>query len=100
MDVEALWSTIPAPDVTIVVTLSEAERQERLLARGPTEVDRETMAQGFAARVLNAMRDAALHGPFAPTSWLDVTGLDAAAARAAFIALVGNTSPVSQVQER
>ncbi len=100
LDVEALCSTIPAPDVTIVVTLSEAERKERLLARGPTEVDRETMAQGFAARVLNAMRDAAARGPFAPSCWLDVTGLDPAAARAAFIALVGNTSSVSQVQER
>lgn len=89
LDVAALEAVIPAPDLTVVLTLGESERHRRLVERGPTEVDRETMFSGFAERVGAEMR--AARGPFAPTHWLDVSGLGSAAAHAAVYSLVNGS---------
>ncbi|MED5371895.1 MAG: thymidylate kinase [Myxococcota bacterium] len=51
--VEAL---VPAPDVTLLLTLDEEERQRRMQARGFTAADRETLEPGFRDRVLLEMR--------------------------------------------
>lgn len=92
LDVSSLEVIIPRPSVTVILTLPEAERHERLLARGPTDVDRETMTAGFAERVLAAMRERGPLDGFAADHWLDVGGLDLARAHAVLLAAISTSA--------
>lgn len=80
LDVAAIEQMVPAPDVTVLVTLDEPERQRRLYERGYTDADRETLVPTFRERVLAEMmsNDRAAH--VRPTVVLDVTGADRQAA--------------------
>lgn len=71
-EIEAL---IPAPDVTVVLTLDEAERQARLHRRGCTEADRETLQAEFRERVVGEMTTARPERGLGVAVELDVTGL-------------------------
>lgn len=86
---EAVERAIPAPDVTILVTLDEAERCRRLDFRGPTSVDRETMADGFADRVLAELSRKDRRTPFQSPLILDGTGRTPGAALSSALALLG-----------
>lgn len=73
LDVTAIEAVVPAPDVTVLVTLDEDVRQRRLRDRGCTEADLETLAPEFRRRVLAEMRSAARPPPLRPTVSVDVT---------------------------
>lgn len=79
---------IPAPDLTILVTLNEDERCRRLHIRGPTSVDRETMVPGFADRVLAELSRRDRGTPFQSPLLLDGSGPPGATLSAA-LAMLG-----------
>jgi len=89
ISLDAVEHSIPAPDLTILVTLDEAERCRRLEIRGPTSVDRETMADGFADRVLAELTRRDRRTPFQPPLILDGTGCAPGAALSAALAVLG-----------
>ncbi len=74
LDVAAIEEVVPPPDVTVLVTLDEQERQRRLRERGCTEADRETLALEFRARVLREMTSLERALPLRPSFVVDVTG--------------------------
>lgn len=80
LDLAGIERAIPPPDVTVLVTLDEGERQRRLGERGCTEADRETLAEAFRARVLSEMTSPERHAPLRPALVVDVTGADRAEA--------------------
>jgi len=55
-DLEALGKSLIKPDITILLILNEADRQQRLFARGATPEDMETLNPGFRERVLEELR--------------------------------------------
>lgn len=73
-DLLALQEALPRPDVSVVVTLEEAVRQERMRGRGAlTAADAETLDPGFRDTVLRHFTgDNARE--FAPLVVVDVTG--------------------------
>jgi thymidylate kinase len=72
-DVEAC---LPPADVTLLVELEETVRTQRLLQRGASVLDRETLHHDTAAKLTRGFR-AALRRPVAGRGVvLDVTGLD------------------------
>ena len=89
ISLDAVEQAIPAPDLTILVTLDEAERCRRLDIRGPTSVDRETMAHGFADRVLAEFTRRDRRTPFQSPLILDGTGRTPGAALSAALAVLG-----------
>lgn len=86
---DAVEKFIPAPDLTILVTLDEAERCRRLHIRGPTSVDRETMAHGFADRVLAELTRRDRGTPFQSPLLLDGSGLTPSTALSSALAMLG-----------
>jgi hypothetical protein len=68
----AAW--VPVPDLTIWLTLDEAERRRRLTHRGMTPEDRETLVPEFAASVLAAA--CGQHGRLGVDVFVDLTGAD------------------------
>lgn len=75
---EALERLLPEPDATLLVTLDEVERIDRLFRRGDfTSADRETLDPPFRDCVLRGYRDAS--GGFR-VSEVAVDGLDPEAA--------------------
>lgn len=70
-EVEAL---VPVPDVTVLLTLNEDVRRQRLHARGLTAADRETLEPRFRNRVLSEMRSHHRHTGLRVTHAVDVTG--------------------------
>lgn len=54
-DLDQVEALVPPPDVTVLLTLDEDERQRRMLARGYTAADRETLDAGFRACVMAEM---------------------------------------------
>ncbi len=84
-EVEAL---VPAPDLTVLLVVDEAERSSRLQARGLTAADRETLDRAFRDRVLGEMVSRDRRPELRPGLELDVTGLGPADALEAVIAKV------------
>ncbi len=80
LEVAAIEAAVPAPDVTVLVTLDEAARQRRLHDRGYTDADRETLVSSFRERVLLEMTSADRAPHLRPTVVVDVTGADREAA--------------------
>lgn len=80
LDFAAIEAAVPAPDVTVLVTLDEAERQRRLRDRGYTDADRETLVPAFRERVLAEMMSSGRAAHVRPTVVVDVTGADRRAA--------------------
>lgn len=76
VDLTCIEGTVPPPDMTVLVTLDEEERQRRLLARGCTTADRETMDERFRERVLSEMRSTARTPALRPTVEVNLTGAD------------------------
>jgi dTMP kinase len=74
VDLASIEGTVPLPDMTVLVTLDEEERQRRLLARGCTTADRETMDERFRHRVLSEMRSTARRPALRPTVEVNLTG--------------------------
>ncbi len=75
-DLEALQGELARPDASLVVTLDEPVRQERMRTRGAlTEADAETLSPAFRDTVLAHFGDSNARA-FAPLVWVDVTGLD------------------------
>ncbi len=74
VDLASIEGTVPLPDMTVLVTLDEEERQRRLLARGCTTADRETMDERFRHRVLSEMRSTARRRALRPTVEVNLTG--------------------------
>jgi len=73
-------SIIPRPDLTLLLTLDEVERQRRLLNRGgATPADIETLDPRFRAAVLREMRTAHRDPSLRPIE-VDLTGRDERAA--------------------
>jgi dTMP kinase len=83
--VEAL---VPAPDLTVLLVVDEAERHTRLQARGLTAADRETLDTVFRDRVLGEMVSEDRRPEIRPGLELDVTGLGPADALEAVVAKV------------
>ncbi len=88
LDLAAVARAIPAPDLSIVVTLDETERQRRLEVRGPTAVDRETMAPGFAEAVSAELNRAVWETEFNLPLHLRMSGRTPDDALAAALALL------------
>jgi dTMP kinase len=67
LDLAAVERAIPAPDLTLLLTVDEDERCRRLEARGATAVDRETMHGAFRdtalAELMRADRGTAFEPP-------------------------------------
>ena len=80
LDVTAIEAAVPVPDVTVLVTLDERERQRRLRDRGYTDADRETLVPSFRERVLAEMISEERAAGLRPTVTVDVTGADRAGA--------------------
>lgn len=80
LDLTAIEVAVPRPDYTVLVTLDEDERQQRLRGRGCTEADRETLAAEFRARVLREMTSDERAAPLRPALIVDLTGADRVAA--------------------
>ena len=74
-DLSAVEGLIPIPDLTVLLTLDEEERQHRLELRGHTAADRETLSPCFRHTVLHEMRSAQRRPELQPTIELDVSGL-------------------------
>lgn len=72
-DLEAL---VPVPDLTILLTLDEDERQARLHRRGCTEADRETLRAAFRESVLAEMLRPRGSALVAVGAVIDLAGLD------------------------
>lgn len=68
-DFNMLSSGLVQPDITILLTLDETERQRRLLSRGTTAEDLETLDSGFRQCVLDEYQTHA-------TMVVDISGLD------------------------
>lgn len=66
LDLSAVEGAIPAPDLTLLLTIDEDERCLRLEARGATAVDRETMHAAFRDAALAEMMRADRGTGFAP----------------------------------
>jgi dTMP kinase len=76
VDLSALESIVPAPDLTVLLTMDEEERQRRLTNRAVTAEDMETFDFQFRETVLCEMRGMARLPALRPVG-VDVTGSDA-----------------------
>ncbi|MES2638576.1 MAG: phytanoyl-CoA dioxygenase family protein [Myxococcota bacterium] len=88
LDLDAVERAVPSPDVSVLVSLDEPERRLRLEVRGPTAVDRETMAPGFAQLVHAELTRADRGAAFGGQLLLDVSGQSPALALATTLALL------------
>ena len=79
VDLSALEAIVPAPSVTILLTLDESERQRRINGRCANPYDLETLDGRFQATVLSEMRSSARRPELRPIE-IDITGADAVAA--------------------
>ena len=74
-DLDQVESLVPAPDITILLTLDEGERQRRMRERGFTEADRETLDARFRDQVLAEMHWQNRRCALRPSVVVDLTGL-------------------------
>jgi dTMP kinase len=87
-DLTGVERMIPRPDLTLLLTLDEVERQRRLLGRGNvTPADIETLDPRFRATVLSEMRAAHRDSSLRPID-VDLTGRDERAAAATVLDVV------------
>ena len=89
---------VPAPDVTVLVTLDEAERVRRMDGRGYTVADRETLAPAFRECVHREMNAVGRREALRPTVEVDVTGCDPEAALDRVLAAVRQSGATREVQ--
>jgi dTMP kinase len=75
LDLGEVEAILPAADVTVLVDLDEDERRARLLARGATELDRETLDPTRARALRMALRAELVGRVSGRSVLLDVTGL-------------------------
>jgi dTMP kinase len=88
IDLNALEPLMPQPDISVLLTLDENERQRRLRARGnATDADIETLDPMFRSRVLHEMRRPRFEPAFRPIE-VDVTGADQVEAVARVLAAI------------
>lgn len=73
IDLTAVELAIPAPDLTLLLTVDEEERCRRLEARGATAVDRETMDRGFRDAALAEMLRTDRNTAFEPAVAVDLS---------------------------
>lgn len=73
---DAVERSVPRPDITVLLTLDEDERQRRLHSRGFTAADRETLSPRFRASVLHEMMSAVRLTALRPTVTVDLTNAD------------------------
>lgn len=73
---DAVERSVPEPDITVLLTLDEDERQRRLHSRGFTAADRETLSPRFRAPVLQEMMSDARLPALRPTVTVDLTDAD------------------------
>lgn len=74
IDLTAVELAIPAPDLTLLLTVDEQERCRRLEARGATAVDRETMDPAFHKAALAEMMRADRQPVFGPSIAVYLSG--------------------------
>lgn len=74
VDVTSLAECVAPPDLTVLLTMDEADRQRRLAARGCTAEDAETLDPVFRETVLETIRSDRQPAPLWPTLEVDVTG--------------------------
>ena len=91
VDLSALEAIVPAPSITILLTLDESERQRRINDRRANPYDLETFDGHFRATVLREMRSSARRTDLRPIE-VDITGTDAVAAVQAVQAVVSQIS--------
>lgn len=85
VDLDALGPAIAKPDITVLITLDEAQRVARLTGRGATEEDIETLCPAFKASV---MRDLMARC----TVSVDITGLTEQEATAKVSSVIASLS--------
>ncbi|MCC7072537.1 MAG: radical SAM protein [Deltaproteobacteria bacterium] len=73
VDVASLALRVPPPDLTVLLTINEAERQRRLESRGCTREDAETLDPVFRDTVLRTMRAEQQPEHLRPSLEIDVT---------------------------
>jgi len=83
---DSIAAEVPLPTATVLLTLDEKVRRRRLVARGMTAADVETLDVDFAETVMEAMQDSTHLGP---TFILDVTGLTPPETASALLARLG-----------
>lgn len=89
-----LERAVPRPDINVLLTLDESERQARLQGRGlVTDADRETLDPQFRACVMAELRRLT-------TLEVDVTGAPPAAAVERVLAAVQSSLPPSTSSTR
>lgn len=97
LDLRGVEAGVPTPDVTVLLTLDEDERQRRLRARVCTEADRETLDTTFRARVLAEMRSPMRSAGLGPTVEVDVTGADREEAVRRVMLATGSNGPTGGI---
>ncbi|WP_028292695.1 AAA family ATPase [Oceanobacter kriegii] len=85
-DLEAALSQAVKPDLTILLTLDEQERQQRLRQRGTTAEDLETLQPVFRQQVMAGLRQRC-------DIELDVSGLDQQQALQELVAIIKSHCP-------
>jgi dTMP kinase len=88
VDLSAVESVVPVPDLTVLVALDEDERRRRLTARRVTEEDLETFDDCFRETVLREMRSEDRRADLRPVK-VDLTGADRAEALRRILAVIG-----------
>lgn len=89
VDLRALESIVPVPDLTALIILDEAERRRRLADRPNTAEDLETFDIRFRETVLHEMRSVARRPELRPVE-VDVTCVNRTAALQRLIAVIGD----------
>ena len=89
IDLSPLESAVPVPDLTVLVTLDERDRQQRLTNRLVTAEDRETFDSQFRKKVLREMRRPDREPGLRPTE-IDLTDCDYSTALQRVLELIIN----------
>ena len=74
-DLSSLEAIVPRPDVTVLLTLEEEERQRRMKSRGHSSADCETLNKEFRVTVLRELRNPERGLALRPVE-IDITGAD------------------------
>lgn len=86
-DLEAI---VPSPDLTILLTLDETERQRRINSRSLDSYDAETFGGEFRARVLREMRSTDRRPDLRPLE-IDITGMQNRSAMLRMLSIITHT---------
>lgn len=102
LDLTAVEGAVPAPHLTLLLTVNEDERCRRLEARGATAVDRETMDRAFRDAALREMMRVDRGTAFQPVVTVDLSSLSASDALAAVMEILRQrgVNPATTEHER